>query len=314
MKRMSRSPRPVRIAATSPLRSSAGPAAERRPTPSSSRTMKARLVLPSPGGPISSRWSSASPRERVASSAIASCSLTRSWPTNSSSERGRSERSSSSSSGCTAGARNCVSVSVTPRPQGLAHALLGRELRIGRGERLLGLGHRPAELDQRVARHRVRLAGDRRRLVHRAELLLQLQHDALRGLLADPGDRLEAGRVVERDRAPQVARRRARDDRERDLRPDARDREQVLEQLALGGLAEAVELERVLAHVQVGVERDLSPALGQARGRRGHGQRVADAADVEHDPLAGTRDGSSPQARDHTERLGTGTDVPAAAG
>ena len=38
--------------------------------------------------------------------AIASCSLTRSWPTNSSSERGRSERSSSSSSGCTAGARN----------------------------------------------------------------------------------------------------------------------------------------------------------------------------------------------------------------
>src|SRR4051812_3952041 len=113
MKRMSRSPSPVRMAATSPLRSSAGPAAERRPTPSSSRTMKARLVLPRPGGPISSRWSSASPRDRVASSAIASCSLTRSWPTNSSSERGRSERSSSSSSGRTAGARNCASVSVS---------------------------------------------------------------------------------------------------------------------------------------------------------------------------------------------------------
>ena len=35
----------------SPFRSSAGPATVRMPTPSSSRTMNARLVLPSPGGP-----------------------------------------------------------------------------------------------------------------------------------------------------------------------------------------------------------------------------------------------------------------------
>ncbi len=35
----------------SPLRSSAGPATQRIPTPSSSRTMYARLVLPRPGGP-----------------------------------------------------------------------------------------------------------------------------------------------------------------------------------------------------------------------------------------------------------------------
>ena len=37
----------------SPFRSSAGPATQRMPTPSSSRTMYARLVLPSPGGPTS---------------------------------------------------------------------------------------------------------------------------------------------------------------------------------------------------------------------------------------------------------------------
>ena len=59
----------------SPLRSSAGPATVRMPTPSSSRTMNARLVLPSPGGPTSRTWSSASPRVFAASSAIASCSL-----------------------------------------------------------------------------------------------------------------------------------------------------------------------------------------------------------------------------------------------
>ena len=38
----------------------------------------------------------------------------------------------------------------------------------------------------------------------------------------------------------------------------------MLEELALGRLGEAVELERVLAHVEVGLERDLSPALGAA--------------------------------------------------
>ena len=73
----------------------------------------------------------------------------------------------------------------------------------------------------------------------------------------------------------------------------------MLEQLALGGLAEAVELERVLADVQVRVERDLSPAFCQARRGRRDGQRVADPADVQHDPLAGARDRGPAQPRDH---------------
>ena len=37
------------------------PRTQRMPTPSSSRTMYARLVLPSPGGPTSNMWSSGSP-------------------------------------------------------------------------------------------------------------------------------------------------------------------------------------------------------------------------------------------------------------
>ena len=81
------------------LRSVAGPATVRRPTPSSSRMICARVVLPSPGGPARRTWSSASSRPFAASRAIPSCSLIRSWPTKSSSRRGRSERSTSSSSG-----------------------------------------------------------------------------------------------------------------------------------------------------------------------------------------------------------------------
>src|SRR5258705_22813 len=78
-------------------------------------------------------------------------------------------------------------------------------------------------------------------------LLLQLEHDALGRLLADAGDRLEACRVLADDRAPQLLRGRAGDDRERDLRPDAVHRQELDEELALGAVGEAVELHRVLA-------------------------------------------------------------------
>ena len=88
------------------------------------------------------------------------------------------------------------------------HALLGREIGVDLGESPLGVDHRVAELDERVARDDV--AGcvpDRgeARLRDCADLLLELEHDALRGLLADPGDRLEAGMVAERDRLSELA-------------------------------------------------------------------------------------------------------------
>src|SRR4051794_9121237 len=191
----------------SPFRSSAGPATQRMPTPSSSRTMYARLVFPRPGGPTSSTWSSASSRAFAAVSAIASWSLIRSWPTNSASRRGRRDCSSSSSSGATAGARNCV---LTSRCfQRLAHTFLRRQLRIDRCERLLRLADRVAELDERVARNEVRLRAARGRDRHRgvADLLLQLEHDALRRLLADARNGLEARGVLEDDRPPELRRR-----------------------------------------------------------------------------------------------------------
>ena len=81
----------------SALRSSAGPAVATNRTPSASATIRASEVLPRPGGPASSTWSSASPRERAASMETASWALSASWPTNSSRRRGRRGRSASSS-------------------------------------------------------------------------------------------------------------------------------------------------------------------------------------------------------------------------
>src|SRR5436309_1385970 len=58
----------------------------------------ARVVFPSPGGPYSSTWSSASPRERAASIATAKFSLTLGCPINSASRCGRSFSSNDESS------------------------------------------------------------------------------------------------------------------------------------------------------------------------------------------------------------------------
>ena len=52
----------VRIAARSPMRSIAGPDVTRMLTPISAAMMYASVVLPRPGGPYSSTWSSGSPR------------------------------------------------------------------------------------------------------------------------------------------------------------------------------------------------------------------------------------------------------------
>ena len=57
-----------------------------------------------------------------------------------------------------------------------------------------------------------------------------------------------------------LGRRRAGDDRERDLRADAGDAEQQLEELALLGSREPVQLQRVLADDRVDLDRHLTVA------------------------------------------------------
>ena len=107
--------------------------------------------------------------------------------------------------------------------------------------------------------------------------------------------------VAGRDGPPDLVGRVARHDRERRLGPDPGDAEQELEQRPLGGGGEAVELERVLAHVQVRVDRDLA-AVGVARPphrRRGGGDEVADAAHVEHDRAGTGRGDAAAERGDH---------------
>ncbi len=66
-------------------------------TPISAATMWASVVLPSPGGPNSSTWSSASLRLRAAWMKISNCSRIFTWPTYSARRLGRSARSIASS-------------------------------------------------------------------------------------------------------------------------------------------------------------------------------------------------------------------------
>ena len=83
MKRTSPSPSWLSMAARSPARSMAGPDVTWIATPISAAMIPARLVLPSPGGPASSTWSTAWLRRRAASRMISRWPLSSGWPTNS---------------------------------------------------------------------------------------------------------------------------------------------------------------------------------------------------------------------------------------
>ena len=188
-----------------------------RARPSSAATIWASEVLPSPGGPASSTWSSASPRLAAASMETASWSRTASWPTKSASRRGRSERSTSSSS-----------LGQLARDPGTAPDAHRRALRSAWAIRSSVLSpaapsSSSSTSDRAVAEAEQRLPGQRRRVVpagdgdrllrqRRAHLLPQLDDDPLGGALADPGRpaggprrrrrRRRAARAGERPTAP----------------------------------------------------------------------------------------------------------------
>ncbi len=97
MNSTSRSSRLVSKAARSPALAITGPEVARKPTPSSRATICASVVLPRPGGPTNSTWSSASLRLRAASMKIDRLARACAWPTNSDSSCGRSAVSPTSS-------------------------------------------------------------------------------------------------------------------------------------------------------------------------------------------------------------------------
>ena len=105
--------------------------------------------------------------------------------------------------------------------------------------------------------------------------------------------------ILERDRAAKLGGGRARDDGEGDLGADPADGEQLGEELALGGVDEAVELQRVLADVQERLHDDLAAALGAAQHPGRRGDEVADAVDVEQEAVRAAARGRAAEAGDH---------------
>ncbi|OQB90333.1 MAG: hypothetical protein BWX84_01965 [Verrucomicrobia bacterium ADurb.Bin118] len=86
---------------SSPARSAAfsmvGPLVQRMLAPIALARMKASVVLPSPGGPLSRMWSMDSWRWRAAATVISRRSLTLGWPVNSVNSDGRSVISNAAS-------------------------------------------------------------------------------------------------------------------------------------------------------------------------------------------------------------------------
>ena len=147
---------------------------------------------------------------------------------------------------------------------------------------------------------RLRRPAATRRDLHARQPILQLEHDPLGRLLADAGNRRQPREVAALDRADQLRRLDARQDRQRQLRADAADADQPLEQLLLEQRREPVEQQRVLAHVRVNAQRDLAARLAEAVERRQrHEDVVADAVDVDDDAVRMLLENAAAKVRDH---------------
>jgi hypothetical protein len=134
-----------------------------------------------------------------------------------------------------------------------------------------------------------------------ADLVLQLHHEPLGELLADAGYRLELLGVAAHDGGLELIDRERRQDRKADLGAHAADADQGEEELALARRGEAEELQRVVAHVQVGLHGDLGAHAARERGqqrRRGlHGE--ADAARLDDGPVGLDTQHDATQRSDH---------------
>ena len=237
MNRTSPSSRFVRIDARSPARSSAGPLVTRSATPSSAATIPASDVLPSPGGPASSRWSTACPRRLAAPSMISRCSLRRGWPTNSPRRRGRSVVSSATSAGSAAALssssrhdRAAPSSLVDCSPAATASSLSASRGVLGAA--VVGQLREHARAPRR-ARSRGRLSASRTstrgppapssepdelELTGSSRRALQLDEQPLRGPLPHAGNQRERVEILVGDGAPERVRRVHRQDRQCELR------------------------------------------------------------------------------------------------
>src|SRR5215217_6637264 len=165
--------------------------------------MAASVVLPSPGGPASRRWSAAWPRRRAASRMTDRCSFTSAWPTNSSSRWGRRPASTLSSSGPAAGSRNSSRTAHRQHLEGVAQedGGVGAVVQLAQGVADLlggvaeageGFGHRLGGGGAAVAVG----GGDEAIEAGAVEAALEFEEEAGRRLLAHARHEGEGGDVV----------------------------------------------------------------------------------------------------------------------
>src|SRR5438093_473918 len=278
MNRMSPALSDVSRPTRSPGRSSTGPEVVRTFTPSSRAMSSASVVLPSPGGPKNRAWSRGSLRCFVASMAIWSDSLTLAWPTNSSRREGRS-----------AASVNCQHVTQ-------------RAVRFG-GAISQPLQRLEGRLGSAVPGRRRRASGPR--LLKLAELVGEFKREALGGFLADAAHRRQQRDVPLLQRPCSPLHPQRGHQRDGELRPDAGDADESLEEAPLGLVPESVQRPAVLPDDELGGETD-----GLADGRQllhdaeRDGDRGADPArGVDHDAVGLFRGEASADLGDHARRM-----------
>ena len=141
----------------------------------------------------------------------------------------------------------------------------------------------------------------------RRELVPQLHHEPLGGLLADAGDLGEPGHVARGHRGGEVARLDAGEDVLGRARTDVLHADELAEHrlLLLGG--EAEEVERVLPDVHVAAQPDPLPGRQRRQAGGRDVEQVADAVHVEHHrPVALLDDGSLDVGDQATPRVRRG--------
>src|SRR5690242_11765 len=132
----------------------------------------------------------------------------------------------------------------------------------------------------------------------------QLHHDALGSLLADTGNLGQRHHVAGVYQPREVAGGHARQYRQRDLRADAADLEQVAEQCALGFAHETVQRHAVFLHGVVSEQDHFLAGGGEiVDGRHRRLELVADAAHIDQQPWRLLRNEGATQATDHRPRL-----------
>ena len=215
----------------SPLRSIAGPATVRMPTPSSSRMMYASDVLPRPGRAgeqdvverLAPRPSPRRARSTAAPSRAPGRRSRRAGAAGASARAPSSSRQELGAQECDAHAAFC---------NACAHALLRRQLGID-ARRARARRRRPSSRARRARRGR--RDPHRRRARRRPSPSFSFSSSTTRCAVFLPMPGIASKRAVSSSAIARrsSARRRAGDDRERDLRPDAVDAEQVDEEVAL---------------------------------------------------------------------------------